>query len=77
MVFLSGVSVDEYNQQVDNRNRENDIHHDNELWYMLCLSLVSNRDEIEKRAFALANKHGLLGALRLQRTTGQGQNLQS
>ena len=77
MILLSGVSVEEYNQQVDNRNRENAVHHENELFYMLCLSLVSNRDEIENQAVALANKHGLLGALRLQRTTAPCQNAQS
>ena len=71
---LKYVSVDEYNQQVDNRNRENKAHHENHLWYMLCMSLVDNRSEIEARATELAGEHGLLGALRLQYNSGQEVN---
>ena len=75
MFFLTDrVPVDEYNQQVENRNREKETYRQNNLWHLLCMSLVDNKDEIEEKAFALAEKHGLLGALRLQHTTGTLQN---
>ena len=70
MFFLQdGVSFEEFNQMFENRQREKVISHENELWYMLCLALVENRDKIEKQAFELAKKYGLLGALKLQHTT--------
>lgn len=70
MFFLTDrVPVEEYNQQVENRNREKETYRQNNLWHLLCMSLIDNRENIEDKAFALAEKHGLLGALRLQHTT--------
>lgn len=64
---------EQYDKLLDVCNREKEEAHQNELYYMLCLSVVKNRKQIEKTALKLANKYGLLGALRLQRTPDKVQ----
>jgi len=61
---------------VDIKNKDNsqilnayhklkESYEEDKLWFLLCMSLIDNKEEIEEKAYQLANKHGVLKALKL------------
>jgi hypothetical protein len=68
------VESEQYNRLIDKCNRLEENLRELRVLYLLCLNLSGHKDVIENGAFDLAEKYGLLGALRLQHTTGTLQN---
>jgi hypothetical protein len=68
------VKAEEYDALVDKYNRLSETLRENRLFSFLYLHLSGQKNLIEEKAYSLANKHGLLGALRLQPTTAAAQN---
>ena len=64
--------LENYDALVDKYNQMDECYHQNMLWYMLCLSLCKDREAVEERAKVLADKHGLLKALKLLRKRKKG-----
>jgi len=71
------VRAEEFDALVDKYNRLCETFRENRLLGFLYLHLSGNKDFVENKACCLAKKHGLLGALRLQRTTAKAQNVKA
>ena len=71
------VDAIEYDLLVDKYNRLEESLRELRNFYNLCLYVTGDKNKIEAQAYSLYDKHGLLGALRLQRTTTAVQNYET
>lgn len=66
---INWVKAKEYDLLVDECNRLEESLRELRNFSNLCLYITGDKNKVENHAYSLCDKHGLLGALRLQRTT--------